>query len=76
MKIKTNFDFAKFIKGALKNNYVLFVLLGLVFVILQVLGSVGVLQVSLMRGFGKLMIFTIATLGFFILLGYGGLASL
>ena len=76
MKTKTNFDFAKFIKTTIKNQYFQFVLLGLFFVILQILGSAGILQVSLMRGFGKLMIFTIVSLGFFILLGFGGLASL
>ena len=58
------------------SHYTQFILLGFVFIMLQVLGNRDVLPVSLMRGIGGLMINTIVALGFFILLGYAGLASL
>jgi len=58
------------------SHYTQFLLLGMVFVVLQLMGNKEMLPVSLMRGFGGLMINTIVALGFFILLGFAGLASL
>lgn len=59
-----------------KTHWVHFVLLGLVFVILNILRKYGLVQTSMMSNMANLIIMSIATLGFLILLGYGGLASL
>lgn len=58
------------------NTYVQFVLLGLLFALLQLLGTFDVVNVSFMRAIGGLLINAIVVLGFYILLGYAGLASL
>lgn len=59
-----------------RHPYFAFILLGIVLVSFQLLESVGVLKVSFVRGFGRIMIYSIVGLGFSVLLGYSGLASL
>ncbi len=59
-------------------NYIFFVILGLVFISFQLMSNAGstVFGVSLMRGVGTFMIASIVALGLYVLLGFGGLASL
>lgn len=66
-----------FLQSQVKSNtYVHFLLLGIVFAFLQVLGMFDLVDVSFMRAIGGLLINAIVVLGFYILLGYAGLASL
>lgn len=59
-------------------QYLGFIALGLVFILIQVLALPGVKVIgsSVARGFGSYMIHIIIVLGYFLLLGYAGLASL
>ena len=88
-KVKTHFAAVKSggFKGILRDTgkgtgkffgsqYTQFILVGLFFVVLQMLGTAGFLEVSLMRGIGGLMLNAIVALGFYLLLGFAGLASL
>jgi branched-chain amino acid transport system permease protein len=60
-----------------KKHYILhYLALGLGFAFIQVLGLTGVLNVSFVRAVGYFMIISIVVLGFLVLLGYAGLASL
>lgn len=64
------------LKKISRHPYFAFILLGVILISFQLLESVGVLKVSFVRGFGRIMIYSIVGLGFSILLGYSGLASL
>lgn len=59
-------------------QYLGFILLGVVLLLIQVLALPGIrlVQSSTARGFGSFMIHIIIVLGYFLLLGYAGLASL
>lgn len=71
----TNF-YQKYLKPLFKNAYFHFVVLGLFMVVLNLLKNGGVVTNSVMDEMANFMILGIAALGFMILLGYGGLASL
>lgn len=64
------------LKKISRHPYFAFILLGVILISFQLLESVGVLKVSFVRGFGRIMIYSMVGLGFSILLGYSGLASL
>lgn len=61
------------------NHYVQFILIGVLFTILQIIAPYDLFNfgwVGFMRAIGTLMINTIIVMGFYILLGHAGLASL
>lgn len=61
----------------IKHPYFGFVIISLLMLLLQILRFAGVeVPITVLRGFGRTMIYIIIGLGFSILLGYGGLASL
>lgn len=62
--------------GLTKHPYFGFIVIGLFLALGQILGQVGVLGTSLVRSFGYTSIYMIVGLGFALLLGYAGLASL
>jgi branched-chain amino acid transport system permease protein len=64
------------VKSILKHPYSGFIIAGLVFLLIQVLYFNGLIGISMARAFGLTMIYSIVALGFSILLGYAGLASL
>jgi len=71
IKIKRQFQ------TIVKHPYFGFFLIGLLMLLVQVIRMLGVnVPIQTLRAFGKTMIYTIVGLGFSILLGYGGLASL
>jgi branched-chain amino acid transport system permease protein len=59
-----------------KHPYFGFIMIGLFLALGQVLGQVGLIGTSLVRSFGYTSIYMIVGLGFALLLGYAGLASL
>lgn len=64
-------------KSIVKHPYFGFFLITIVMLLVQVLRAAGVdVPIQTLRAFGKTMIYIIVGLGFSILLGYGGLASL
>lgn len=69
-RIKNNIRFL------LKNPLVQFGLLGIVLIVILLLSEVGAIPSSLSEAFGYVMIYSIASIGFCLLLGYSGLASL
>lgn len=63
-------------QAIVKNPYFGFIILAIALVILQVLQMLGIGKVSMVNAIGGAMIYSIVGLGFSILLGYAGLASL
>lgn len=59
-------------------QYIGFLVLGLALVLIQILAlpDLKIIKTSIARGFGSFMIHAIIVLGYYLLLGYGGLASL
>lgn len=70
--------FTNFLKQAKSKPFVHFILLGLVLALAQVfaLPAVGIFPTSFARGPGYFMIVAIIVLGYYVLLGHAGLASL
>ncbi len=68
--------YQKYVKKVLTNAYFHFVLVGVVILFLNLLKNNGVIKSSIIDEVANFLIFGIAALGFLILLGYGGLASL
>lgn len=65
------------LKDIVKHPYFGFFVVGALMLIIQIIRMLGVeVPIQTLRAFGKTMIYTIVGLGFSILLGYGGLASL
>lgn len=64
------------IQAILKNPLAQFGLLGIALIFILVLSEVGAIPSSLSEAFGYIMIYSIASIGFCLLLGYSGLASL
>ena len=76
MKTKITDFYNKHLKRVSKNAYFHFVLFGLFMVIINIFKVNGLIKSSIMDEMANFMIIGIAALGFMILLGYGGLASL
>lgn len=65
------------LKSIVKHPYFGFFVIGVLMLLIQVIRMLGVdVPLQTLRALGKTMIYTIVGLGFSILLGYGGLASL
>jgi branched-chain amino acid transport system permease protein len=65
------------IKNIVEHPYFGFIVIGVLLLLVQLIRLLGVnVPIQTLRAFGKTMIYTIVGLGFSILLGYGGLASL
>lgn len=64
------------LNAVIKNPYFSFLILGIALVLIQILQMAGVVKVSFANAIGGAMIYSIVGLGFSILLGYSGLASL
>lgn len=64
------------VSAMFKNPLVQFSLLGIALIFILVLSEVGAIPSSLSEAFGYVMIYSIASIGFCLLLGYSGLASL
>lgn len=64
------------IRAFLKQPIFQFGLLGLVLIGIMLLSEIGAIPSSLTEAFGYVMIYSIASIGFCLLLGYSGLASL
>ena len=63
-------------RSFLANPLAGYILFAILLVLLQVLSGMGLVKVQFMRTIGRTIIYSIITMGFAILLGYGGLASL
>jgi len=57
-------------------QYIGFIVFGVALILIQVLSGARIISTSVTRGFGSYMIHVIIVLGYFLLLGYAGLASL
>lgn len=64
------------LKRISSHPYFGFIVLGLILLLVQSLQIAGFLKISLVISIGNTMVYVIVALGFSILLGYGGLASL
>ena len=64
------------IRRIISHPYFGFFALGIIMLIVQLLNFAGLVGISTVRSFGQTMIYIIVGLGFSILLGYSGLASL
>lgn len=73
---KVRIFYQKNLKKILSNAYLHFVLAGLFVLFLNLLKNEGMIKSSIIDEVANFLIFGIAALGFLILLGYGGLASL
>lgn len=69
---KAEANFNKFTSNPLSS----FVIMGIILALLQALSFAGVVSESIMTIFGYTIIYSIVSIGFCLLLGYGGLASL
>lgn len=63
-------------RSFLANPLTGFILFALLLIVLQFFSDLGFVKVQFMRTVGRTIIYSIVTMGFAILLGYGGLASL
>lgn len=63
-------------RSFLANPLTGYIIFAVILILLQVLSGFGLVKVQFMRTVGKTVIFSIVTMGFAILLGYAGLASL